>query len=87
MATKLVVVKIEAGIAPIYGKQLSGRCHPCNSRFLWDKKLGKLKDMRCPFCNSRLRLTTYQFKRGTNYRLEYPNERSRQEVHCGRNHS
>lgn len=68
MATKLKVITVEPGRSPNYGKEISGRCHKCNSRFLWPRKLGKLEDMLCPFCNIHLSLTTHMFK-GDTYEL------------------
>jgi hypothetical protein len=73
MATKLEIKKVDPGRSPEYGKEMSGRCHKCNSRFLWARKLGKLKDMLCPFCNKHLSGTTHLFN-GDTYELNYPIE-------------
>ncbi len=69
---QLTIIRIEPGISPDYKKETTGRCHKCNSRFIWNKKLGKLSQMTCPFCPGfHLKLTTHQFK-GDTYRLESP---------------
>lgn len=72
MATKLVATKIDPGRSPDYGREISGRCRKCGSRFMWPRKLGKLSEMLCPFCNCRLGSTTHLFK-GATYCLEDPN--------------
>ena len=52
-----------------YAKEVSGRCHRCNIRYIWKKGKPKLKDAICPNCGqSRLRATTHLFK-GPSYRL------------------
>lgn len=63
------VVQIEPGGSPDYLNERTGRCHKCRARFIWPAKMGRLKDMKCPFCGDQLRQTTYMWK-GATYRIE-----------------
>lgn len=53
-----------------YKKEVSGRCHKCNIRYIWKKNKPKLKDAVCPNCGmTKLKATTHMFK-GKSIRLE-----------------
>jgi hypothetical protein len=66
---RLKVYHITPGTVQEYHKEVSGRCHKCNARFIWSRRLGKLPAMTCPFCFAHLHETTHLFK-GDTYRLE-----------------
>lgn len=52
-----------------YTKEVSGRCHYCNIRYIWKKNHPKLKDAICPNCGTHpLKQTTHIFK-GKTYKL------------------
>ena len=51
-----------------YGRELTGRCHICNIRFIWPTKVTKLRDAYCPLCGGKLRATTHEFKSGKTIR-------------------
>jgi hypothetical protein len=56
-----------------YAHELSGRCHKCNIRFIWDRRgrdgrPKRLKDARCPRCRGPLHPTTHLFKAGPTVR-------------------
>lgn len=54
--------KVEPGYVHEYKREISGRCHKCNVRFIWPRRLGKLSEMPCPQCGGSLRQTTHIFK-------------------------
>jgi DNA-directed RNA polymerase subunit RPC12/RpoP len=70
MATKLIRVKMVA-FQLVQLRQMSGRCFKCNTRYIWDKRLGGYKEIKCPDCGATLHRTTHLFK-GDTYRLESP---------------
>ena len=59
---EFILTGIDAGISPDYPTERTGRCRKCNIRFIWDKKLGRVKDMKCPVCGVPLGQTTHMFK-------------------------
>lgn len=42
-------------------RDTTGRCHQCRVRFIWQGK-PLLKDAFCPYCGSKLQLTTHLWK-------------------------
>jgi hypothetical protein len=70
---RLVMTEIVPGVCPDYKTEVTGRCHACKARFIWPRKLGKLKDMQCPSCLVPLHQTTHLFK-GDTYRLSSAEE-------------
>jgi len=63
------MTKVDPGYVHDYKREISGRCHNCNVRFIWPRRLGKLSEKKCPQCGSRLRQTTHLFK-GTTYQIQ-----------------
>ncbi|HEC62076.1 MAG TPA: hypothetical protein ENI27_07465 [bacterium] len=47
--------------------QTTGRCHPCNARYIWQKGRPKLRDAFCPVCGSKLQATTHLFTSGPTF--------------------
>ena len=43
--------------------ETTGRCHTCNTRYVWRGK-PLLRDAHCPKCHASLQLTTHLFKSG-----------------------
>lgn len=63
---RLIAKRIEEGHSPDK-TECSGRCHRCDIRFIWARKLGKLSELICPFCFEHLKPTTHLFKGETMY--------------------
>jgi uncharacterized paraquat-inducible protein A len=59
---RVKIFEVAPGGSPDYPKERTGRCRKCNIRFIWDKKLGSLKTMACPYCETQLSQTTHMFK-------------------------
>lgn len=59
---------ITPGTSPDYPTERTGRCRKCNIRFIWNQKMGRLKDMTCPKCGRPLQQTTHMFK-GTTMKI------------------
>jgi hypothetical protein len=54
------------------GKTLtSGLCPKCMIRFVWNTQ-ARLKRAYCPFCSTRLKRTSHQFRRGISVGVEKP---------------
>lgn len=68
---QLVITRVPPGCPPDYPSERTGRCRKCNIRFIWDKKLGSLKEMQCPHCQTPLSQTTHLFK-GETQKLSSP---------------